>query len=302
MILCLAEWDYAARKLEIIRDVSSSFAKTLITEELIRKNKELKIIAEEFRENLEARVKAGKISPAEVFRAYVFQNSLQIELNKLEADYDSAIFELTSLIYDPALEIKSLKGSIESAREIPEFDSLLILLENNPELKRFESEYGLQKAIIEYEESKSIPDLTVSAGYKRLNDAGVSTFLIGASIPLPFFDRNQGAISESLIRYDQKKRKYESVKNKLVLRLKILYNRITTLIVNADELKNVIIPQAEESFNIIKEGNLLGRFAILDVLDAERTLFELQNQHLNILGEINNLRTGIENLVGIEIK
>ena len=55
-------------------------------------------------------------------------------------------------------------------------------------------------------------------------------------------------------------------------------------------------------FKIIKEGNLVGRFAILDVLDAERTLFELQNQYLNVIGEIHSVETEIEGLIAKEIK
>ena len=84
--------------------------------------------------------------------------------------------------------------------------------------------------------------------------------------------------------------------------MSVLYQRLTTLNVTAQQLKNVSIPQAEKAFNIIKDGNLVGRFAILDVLDAERTLFELQNRYLNVIGEIHSVQIEIEGLIAKEIK
>ena len=46
----------------------------------------------------------------------------------------------------------------------------------------------------------------------------------------------------------------------------------------------------------------MGRFAILDVLDAERTLFEIQNQYLNTISEMYTVRIEIEGLIAKEIK
>jgi cobalt-zinc-cadmium efflux system outer membrane protein len=300
--ISLAEWDYETKRIEIITDLRITFQKALAVQLLIEKNEELIKISEEFVANLQSRVDAGKISPAEVSRARIILNSLQIELYGLQSEYEIRQSELMSLIYDPQLVIDSLAGELSHSVEFPSYDFLLTQLENNPKLKRYENEYNKLTAVVNLEESNAVPDLTISAGFKRLNDANVNTFLIGASIPIPIFDRNQGAIQEAQIRVDQKKREYESVRIRLTLQLNVLYKRLTTLITTAEQLKNESIPQAEEAFKIIKEGNLVGRFAILDVLDAERTLFEVQNQYLNVIGEIHSVETEIEGLIATEIK
>jgi cobalt-zinc-cadmium efflux system outer membrane protein len=222
-------------------------------------------------------------------------------LNRLKSEYENYKSELLSLIYQPDLTIDELIGELEYPVDVPSYDSLLNQLTNNPKLKRYESEYDKQTAIVNLEESKAVPDLTISVGFKRLNDAKANTFLVGASIPLLIFDRNQGAIQEAKIRVDQKQREYFSVKNRLTLQLNVLYKRLNTLIETAAQLNSESIPEAEDAFQIIKEGNLVGRFAIIDVLDAERTLFELQNQYLNIIGQIHSTQTEIEGLIAKEI-
>jgi len=299
--ITLAEWDYEVKRLTIITDVRKAFASALSTQTLIKKNKELITISNELISNLERRVEAGKISPAEVSRAVIILNSLQIELNRLQSEYDISIAELKSLMFQPGLSFISLEGGMESVTELPSYDSLVLQLDNNPSLKRYKSEYEKQQAVINYEESKAIPDINISAGYKRLNEAKANTFLIGASIPIPIFDRNQGSIQEAQIRYDQKRIEKESIENKLRLNLGVLYNRFQTLLNTSVQLKNKSIPQAQETFKIIKEGNQVGRFAILDIIDAERTLFELQNQYLSVIGEIVIVKTEIEGLIGKEI-
>jgi len=299
--ISLAEWDYEIKRLDVITNVRKVFVSALSTQTIIEKNKELINISNELISNLEKRVEAGKISPAEVSRAMIILNSLQIELNRLQSEYDISIVELKSLLYQPEFSFTSLEDSTESVFELPDFNSLVLQLGNNPNLKRYEREYQKQQAVINYEESKAVPDINISAGYKRLNEAKANTFLIGASIPLPLFDRNQGSIQEAMIRYDQKKIEKESIENKLRLNLGVLYKRFKSLLNISEQLKNNSIPKAHEIFNIIKEGNQSGRFAILDVIDAERTLFELQNQYLTVIGEIQIVKSEIEGLISKEI-
>ena len=298
----LAEWDYLAKRLDVITKIRKAFTDALATQKIIEKNSELIESSEKLILNLRSRVKAGKISPAEVSRAQIIVNSLQIGINTLKADYDSAIYELTTLMNDPSLSIGELKGELKSIKELPEYDSLYSRLENNPNLKRFSNEYDKQKAVIDLEESMSIPNLTVSAGYRRLNEVNANAFVVGASMPLPIFDTNQGSIVEAKIRLEQKKSEYESIKNNLTLQLNLLYRKFGLLFSISEKIKNESIPDAEESFKIIREGNLLGRFTILDVLDAERTLFEVQNQYLNTLCDINRVVVEIESLTEYNIR
>lgn len=300
--ISLAEWDYETKRIELITKTRIAFQQALSARIQIRKNQGLITISEEFIVNLNKRVEAGKISPAEVSRARIILNALIIDLNRLKSEYKIQKSELFSLIYQPGLVIDSLAGELQYPHAIPQYDSLLVLLNNNPQLKRYESEYERQKAVIALEESKAIPNVTISAGYKRLNDVKVNTYLIGAFIALPFFNRNQGAIQEAQIRLGKRQTEFESVKNRLSFRLKALYNLWVVLAETAGKLKEESIPEAEKAFEIIKEGSLSGRFAIIDVLDAERTLFGLQNQYLDITGQMHTTQTEIEGLIGKEIE
>ncbi len=294
--ISLAEWDYETKKLDVITSIRKSFIQVLTIKKLVEKNSELAKISTELLNNLIQRVKVGKISPAEVSRAKIIMNNLETEIASLKSDYEYSLFELATLINESNLFIEKLNGELKMIDEIVEYDSLSKKLKNNLNLKRFEIEFEKQNAILAYEESASIPDLRISAGYKRHNEINANTFLVGASIPLPIFNRNQGALQMAKIGIDKKRIEYEYTKQRLTLKLNLLYNKLKMLLNSSKRLKNESILNAEEAFRIIKEGNIVGRFTILDVLDAERTLFELENQYLIIQGDINLLLIEIDGL------
>lgn len=184
--ISLAEWDYEIKRIELVTDIRKTYFKVLAAQDQIRKNKELVKISETFIKNLKKRVESGKISPTEISRARIILNSLSIELNRLELQSDTWKSELMVLTGDPDLPIQTLTGKINEPLAMPVFDTLVVQLENNPELKRFGSEFKKQNAVILLEEARAIPDLKLIAGFKRLNDVKANTYLLGASLQLPF--------------------------------------------------------------------------------------------------------------------
>ena len=68
------------------------------------------------------------------------------------------------------------------------------------------------------------------------------------------------------------------------------------------KLNTESIPEAQNAFEIIRDGNLVGRFTILDVLDTQRTLFELQSEYLRTLGNYNIQLVQLERLIGQNIE
>jgi cobalt-zinc-cadmium efflux system outer membrane protein len=215
-------------------------------------------------------------------------------------DYQNSIFELDAIINDHSFSFNSVNGRLTEINSLPNYDSLLVKFTNNPNLKKFESEYNKHKAEIIFEKSKSIPNLTVSGGYKRLNEVNANTFLVGASLPLPIFNRNQGSIQRAKILLEQKSNEFNKIKNMLTLQLNLNYNKLKMLLSSAKKLKIESLPIAKEAFEIISKGNQVGRFKILDVLDAQRTLFEVQNQYLNTVCEINKVIVELEGLTNFD--
>ncbi|HED07715.1 MAG TPA: TolC family protein [Ignavibacteria bacterium] len=294
----LAAWDYEKKRLDLITEVRVSFIGALTLQKNIVQLKELLKISNEFLSNVEKRIKVGKVSPAESSRAKVIVSALEIKLNNSEYAYKSVIQQLVKQLGSDKITFKKLDGKLIILDQLPKFGLLKSKLLQSPEIAIYKKVFEKQKAVIDLENAKAIPDLTISAGLRWLNQTSNNSFIIGTAIPLPIFNRNQGARQEAVIRLSQKKSEFKADKNKFVAELTTTYNTLLSLSVSLKKLNKESIPNAQNAFEIIRAGNLLGRFTILDVLDSQRTLFELQSEYLKTLGGYNVQLARLERLIG----
>jgi outer membrane protein, heavy metal efflux system len=294
----LAAWNYEKKRLDLITEIRLAFIEAVALQKDIAQLQELLKISNEFLSNIEKRIEAGKVSPAESSRAKVIVSALEIRLNNSEYAYRSVSQRLVKLLGLESISFKKLDGELIILDELPEFGLLKSKLLQSPEIAIYEKEFEKREAVIDLEEARSIPDLTIAAGLRWLNQTSDNSFVIGTSIPLPIYDRNQGAREEAVIRFSQKKSEFTAEKNNLIAQLTTTYNNLLSLSVSLKKLNEESIPNAINAFKIIREGNLVGRFTILDVLDSQRTLFELQSEYLRTLGNYNIQLARLERLIG----
>ena len=67
---------------------------------------------------------------------------------------------------------------------------------NQPFIKASKKNIEIAETQLTLEKRQAIPDINVSAGYKRLSLENVDTVQMGIEIPAPFFNRNQGNIQK----------------------------------------------------------------------------------------------------------
>ena len=62
----------------------------------------------------------------------------------------------------------------------------------------------------------------------------------------------------------------------------------------ADKLRNKILPTAQKAFRVAKSGYEKGKFPYLEVLDAQRTLFDARARYHTALKQYHIARANIE--------
>ena len=292
----IAKWELEKERLNLITDIRKSFTVISSLQYQNDLNKKLLQISRDFLKNLERRIKAGKVSPAESLRASLITTSLEIQIQNTEMQLASEKTRLKTLLGKPDLQFLSVESIRNLKYKIPQLEELSSLIIQAPTLAQFKTEIKRMKAAIELEKSKVIPDLSVSLGLRRINETSDNVFVFGLSMPLPLFDNNKGNIQEAIIRSDQTKYNFKSTLNQVNARLHTLYNNIKAYSIMLQKLEKESIPQARNAFRIINQGNLVGRFTVLDVLDAQRSLFELESQYVNAVSEYNKNIIDLERL------
>ncbi len=283
----VASWQLEKEKLLLISGIRKSFINISSLKHKEKLNKRLLEISLQFQKNLQRRAEAGKVSPAEVVRASLISTSLEIVIRKGEMEIASEIEKLKRILGLTELSFNQVEDICNLEYEIPNFEKLQNLMLNNPGLARYRTEIKSNSAEIIFQKTLAIPDVSLSLGFRRINETKDNVMLIGASIPINIFNDNRGNIQKAQINAKQTKQFYEASILNYEAQLNYLVNNTKAYSVMIEKLENELLPNARKAYEIISNGNMLGRFTVLDVLDAQRSLYELESQFVNAVAEYN---------------
>ena len=184
---------------------------------------------------------------------------------------------------------------------MPSAAELLKRLETSPQMKRARLNVEHQRALTQVERRKAIPDLTLSIGKQSEEQFGQPDHrqtVVGLSIPLPLFDRNRGNVLSGLRRTEKAQDELAATETRLSVELMETYSRFENANSELTLLRSEVLPGATSAYEAAVKGFELGKFNFVDVLDAQRTLFQAKAQYLRALGEAHRARADVERLVG----
>ena len=294
--------DFATRRLDLMAQVANSFTNVLAGQARLSLAQESIDLARKVVDTVTKRVDAGKAPPIEETRAKVALATARITLDQTQRDLTAARKQLTLLWGNPTPKFDQVLGDLESFVDIPDFDVLAERLATNPAVLAGKINLEQRKALLVLEKARRIPDVTVNAGVRRYAHVHDTTALVGLSIPLPLFNRNQGNVLEAHHRVDQAIDEWTATDLRLKTLLAQTYEALIAAEYEINLLQNEILPGAREAFTVARRGYELGRFGFLEMLDAQRTLFQNQTLYLTALANYQRLVNEIERLIAASIE
>jgi cobalt-zinc-cadmium efflux system outer membrane protein len=298
----LAAWDYEIKRLDVFTQVTQAYMDVLSSQQLAALNTELVELARAVLDMVGRRVQAGATSPAEESRANVALSNAQIELARSRRELDAARRRLAATWNSTDPTFQQAGGTLETTLMIPAFEQLQARISQSPEIARWMVEMERRQAILSLEKAQAIPDPDFGAGYRRLNESDANALVFALSVPIPFFDRNQGAIEEARARLNQGDWQRLSTELRIQVLMTNAYQALSTAFDEASMLQTAVLPQAQKAYDTINDGYNLGKFQFLDVLDAQRTLFDARSQYIRALTDYRKARADLERLIGQEFE
>ena len=125
---------------------------------------------------------------------------------------------------------------------------------------------------------------------------------VHAPVPLPLFDRNQGNVLESLRRTDKARDELSATEIRLDNELAQAFEKLNTSRQEAEALQKEILPGAKSAYDAAVTGFEFGKFAFLDVLDAQRTLLQTKSQYLRALSDAHRAAAEIDGILGEPVR
>ncbi len=297
--------DAAVLAAEVRADVTRAFFDLSIAQERLRLAQASDALAAQAEAAAARRVQAGKVSPVEQTKAAVARAGAAIELRDARADLLVAQRAL-SAFWGVAVAVPEADGSAETLPTVPpEARSALaataaepMAMGATPRAQRARLEIEHRQALVNVERSKRVPDVTLSVGAKRDSGANANMAVLGIAVPLPLFDRNQGNLLEAQRLADKAAEDYRALQLEQAAALSQDVARLEAARQAVQALRQDVLPGAGRAYDAARIGFEAGKFNFLDVLDAQRTLFQARAQYLAALSRAHQAAAGIDRILG----
>lgn len=292
----IAAQDLQAVRLRIRAETIAAFYELVAANERSRIAGDLVSMAQKATNAAGRRVVAGTLSPVEETRARVAEGGVRIEAVQAGRELERARVRLAAMLGSEQAQVDVVRPGSVDLPGIAPLPQLLAQLEQAPALARARAQVEHRQALADVERSRRTPDMNVVVGTKREDDRRQA--VVGLSVPLPLFNRNQGNLLESLRRTDKARDELEAETLRLRSELSDAHARLSAALQEAALIQTDILPGAESAYRAASRGFELGKFSFLEVLDAQRTLFQSKNQYLLAVTESYRASSEIERLVG----
>lgn len=291
----IAAYDYSAARLDLIRDVTIAYADAVAAQEEARLAGDQRKLAGDVLQSVASRVAAAAEPLIQKSKAEVALATSENAYSKALRELEIAKKKLASLWgQDGAgfvLDASDFFAVIPVA-----FEDGLARLAATPDIARLDAGIARAKANLDLEQANAMPDPTFSAGIRDFRETRDQALMFGISVPIPVWNANQGNIEKA--RHDASKS--ESDRQAALLSMSSGLTRagqeLQAAYDETESLKTTILPAAEKVFSLLSQGYQAGRFPYLEVLDAQRTLFEARSQYNAALKNYHISRAGVERL------
>jgi len=238
------------------------------------------------------RVQAGRASPLEEQRADVARIAAEGALERAQRSADAASGNLARLLGIPVGQLDGhwfdAVGPVAAGRETTTAGSLAVAAAR--------ADLDTASAQLRLARSQRVPDLTVSASARRLEQTNDTAAVVGFSIPLNVFNNGRAGIAVAKAQreqWDARRRVALLDAEQDVATARAEAENAATTARNAT---GPALAAAMEAARIARIGYREGKFGQLDLLDAERTLLETRTDAVDALAAHHDAQARLERL------
>jgi outer membrane protein, heavy metal efflux system len=293
------DWQLKAQRERVLNDVRIRFYEVFGAQEAVRIATDFEGLAVQGVKLTEQLLKGGQGSRMDLLQAEIQLSAVRTTLEDARHRHRAAWQQLVNLMGTPDLPEAPLAGSLES--DLPHLDwqaTLQQLYAASPLLRAQEAQLRGFQYDVKLAKAQAIPNVNVQVVAQRdhiLKFTSVSTLV---SLPVPFFNRNQGNIQNSVGQLEQQLGEYERIKLALADQLAASFQQHLSARNQAERLRSEILPKTKENLDLTTKVYKQGQIDYLRVLNAQHSYLEARLGYIDALTVLH--KTAVE-ITGLEL-
>ena len=293
----VAARDLERRERDVVAEVHRRFAAVLGAQQRVTIAEENARTAREVTRAVSALVAAGEVSPIEEARAQGDEALAAIDHANAARDVDLARGALAQLWGEGQPSFAGGVGRLPETATVPELDVALAAVVELPDLTRWDAEAERLHSLHTLARRQGYPDLALSVGARSYGGSGDRTYVAGLALPIPLMTQFAGARAEASARVEQVKHEQRAEETRIRVALLAAHRTLSRAIDEARSLREDVLPRALTVYEALNEGYRRGKFRLLDLLEARRTLAQTRLRYVEALVRMNLADADLRRLV-----
>ena len=287
-----------AERLDLLAEAARRFIHVVVDRERLKIARDKLVLAKRTAAIVGERVSVGKSPDTERRRVRIAVARAEMELEHAEHELATSRLKLATQWGHTEANFSSAKASLSALDPVGSFEELAQLLERNPDLTRYASEQRLAESRLRLAQSRRKMNVEFSGGIRYFNITDDSALVLSASIPLGSASRATPGIESARLLSDQHPLLYRQRQLKLHASLYEIYQELSHAFSASRTLREQVVPEAELALRDYEKGYRSGRYSLLGLSDAQKTLLDARLESVMTAADFHNYRIEIERLTG----
>jgi len=283
----------AIRRLDRLEQVQRAWTDALAAQAELEIARERLDLAERFQTEVQRRVNmardplfAGARAEAELAQAQIDFDQAGIQARLARATLGRFWIGAPDFSLDP-VDFEDTSAAREVAGPVSEIDLAVLSAQRD-----------VSRARVRVEQARATPDATVSVGIRHFWEGQDIGLVVGGSIPLGRYDRNEGAIARARfegVAAEADMAALRQEREREIARLQVL---LASRALEARRIAEETLPQAERAVTLVRQGFARGGFTYNDVISAQTALLATRARRVAVLKQFHIDRARLDRLTG----
>ena len=294
-----ANSDVLAERLNLERDIHIAYSEVLAEAEAVKLAIDQEKLAKGVLATVSKRVDAAAEPEIQRSKAEVAYATSVIAREQEERQLKIAKEKLARLWGASKLDVSLDHAHFFDLQAPTAIHSYREKLDRIPDMQRLAYMKAEKESLLELEKAQAIPDPNFSLGVRDFRDSGDQAFIFGVSLPIPVLNQNSGNVAKARAEVTQIESDARQAELMLEQQLTENWQQWNTAFSEAERMQTTLLPAAEKAFKLARSGYEKGKFPYLEVLDAQRTLFNARAQYHDSLKRYHSARANVERLTNV---
>jgi cobalt-zinc-cadmium efflux system outer membrane protein len=274
----------ANEQLRTLADVQAitrqRYVAVLAAQERMALAREQAKLAEKSLNTAEERIKAGKAPLIDRLRLQGEASMARLTLAQVERSLVTAGQALATSWGEVQPDFDQVAGDLAILPAVPALSDVEATLEQAPDAVNRRITLELHGNELAQARAKRIPDPSLTVGWRQFEESDDNALVFGLSVPLPLFNQGQDEVAAASRRVNSAMARELSARTRAQATLRTAWQALADARAEAEVLSSQVVPAATEGFAAAELGYQAGKFGLIEILDAQRALFEARHRQL----------------------